>query len=186
MLETMRSRFRLNAKRSARISALPVQGHVKVRGTVHPKSVILRSPISGRSCVFYRLELHEWENGTKLPLLIETSDSLFRIDDESGSVLIDPSKVDCNLLRGLMRGHSSDYVEQHREVLRRHNLTTVDLYGERRSLSFSESIIAAGETVSAIGTIRREADPRGAAHYREQPQKIILGADDEYSLLLSN
>jgi hypothetical protein len=181
--------MRLNAQRSSRLgdfsSETRAQGRVKVKGKAGPGKHILKAPLSGRSCVFYSVDVGEWFNGTKTPLLEEKSDAAFRIDDSTGTALVDPSGAETYLRQSLVQGHSSDYLSEHRTLLKRHGFGMVDEYGELRSLAFRETIIAPGDTIIALGSIRYEADPNGIASYREQPQQPVLGSEANQPLLLS-
>ncbi len=109
----------------------------------------------------------------------------FYVDDTTGKITMDPTKVEVFLPETLVHGHSSDYLSEHRTLLKRHGFTMVDDYGELRSLSFRETIIAPGDTITALGAVRFEVDPGGAATYREQPRKRVLGSDATHALLLS-
>lgn len=185
MLSAIRHRFRLNAKPACQLGSLKVRGRAKVIGSVTPSAQLLRAPITGRSCVFYWLWLEEWFNGSKTPLLEEQSSELFRIEDATGSALVDPARVELNLRGGTQRGHSSEHLEAHRAVLARHGFGMVDEYGELRSMAFREIIVSPGARLCALGSIRQEADPAGTASYREQPTRFVLGSDAEFKLLLS-
>jgi hypothetical protein len=178
--------MRLKAQRSCALGALRESGQAKVRAEVRPGAEILKSPLTGRECVFYFVDVAEWNNGSKTPLLEEASTTRFRMDDSTGSVLVDPSQAKLLLRARRVRGHSSDYLGQHRTLLRRHGLGMVDDYGELRSLAFCETIVAPGDQITALGSIRFVADPQGMASYREQPQSRILGSEPRLPLLLSD
>lgn len=182
--------MRLNAQRSSRLGDLSSEpggrGRTKVKGKAGPGKRILKAPLTGRSCVFYSLEVGEWFNGTKTPLLEEKSDASFRIDDSTGSALIDPTGAETYLRQSLVQGHSSDYLSEHRTLLERHGYGMVDEWGELRSLAFRETIVAPGDTIIALGNVRYEADPKGAAGYREQPQQPVLSSEADHPLLLSD
>ena len=184
MLAGLRQRFRLNATPASELGSLSLRGRAKVRGAAEPHNALLEAPITGRPCVFYHLDVSEWSNGTKTPLLVQSSHELFRLVDATGSALVDPEEVELGLRSGLVHGHSSMYLAQHRALLKGHGMGMLDDYGELRSLSFRETIIPPGSKICAMGTIRHEADPSGAASYREQPTQIILGSDAEFPLLL--
>lgn len=185
MLAAIRHRFRLNAKPPCPLGSLKLRGRAKVVGTVGPGEHLLSAPITGRSCVFYWLWIEEWFNGGKTPLLNEHSKELFRIADATGSAFIDPAQVELNVRGGMQRGHSSEYLDAHRSLLKRHGLGMVDDYGELRSMSFREIIVSPGQGLCALGSIRQEADPTGTASYREQPTRLVLGSDAKFKLLLS-
>ena len=178
--------MRLRAQRSRALGDLSEKGRAKIKGHVRPGNQLLKAPLTGRDCVFYALDVAEWFNGTKTPLIEEVSKAQFYLDDTTGSIAADPSEVDFVLQSRLVRGHSSDYLGVHRALLKRHGYGMLDEYGELRSLSFHERIIAPGDEITALGSIRYESDPQGAAGYREQPRKRILGADSKHALLLSD
>lgn len=178
--------MRLNAQRNTALGDLGERGHAKVRAVVKPGTTLLKGPLTGRDCVFYFLDIAEWQNGTKTPLLEEASSATFRMDDSTGSVMVDPSEAQLHIRSRLLRGHSSGYFVQHRDLLRRHGLGMLDEFGELRSLTFRETVIAPGDEITALGVIRFEADPHGVASYREQPTKRVLGGEKRHPLLLSD
>ena len=178
--------MRLNSQRTCALGELGESGRAKIKAQVHPGGRLLKAPLTGRECVFYDLDVAEWLNGTKTPLLEESSTELFYVDDGTGKVAVDPSRVEISLPSSLVRGHSSEYPEAHRALLKRHGYGMVDWYGELRSLAFRERVVAPGDTITALGSIRYESDPHGSAGYREQPRKRILGADAKHALLLSD
>jgi len=185
MLAGLRHRFRLNAKATSELGSLAMRGHAKAVGTARPAKRRLGPPITGRRCVFYAVDIGEWINGTKTPLLDEHSTELFQIEDATGSALIDPGRVQLQLQGNRAQGHSSECLAEHRELLKRHGLTMLDEYGELRSLAYRETIIAPGDPICALGSISRRADPGGAASYRQQPQQTGIGSDAETALLPS-
>lgn len=185
MLAGLLHRFRLNAKATSELGRLAVRGRVKVVGKARPGKRMLTAPITGRSCVFYSIDVGEWFNGAKTPLLSEHSTELFRIEDDTGSALIDPTIVHAYLRGTRLEGHSSDSESEHRTLLKRHGFTMVDEYGELRSLAYYESIILPNSRICALGEVSRQADPGGVAGYREQPQQSVISGDSEDPLVLS-
>lgn len=183
----LHNHLRLKAQRFVALGDLDQRGRAKVKAEVKPGTALVKSPITGRDCVFYSLDVAEWQNGTKTPLIKETSSSSFRMEDTTGSVTVNPRQAELLLRKRLIRGHSSDYLGQHRALLLRHRLGMLDEYGELRSLTFRETVVAPGDTIIALGEIRMEADPRGvASSYRDQPMGPVLGSGARFALLLSD
>ncbi len=110
------------------------------------------------------------------------STELFRIEDETGGALIDPSNAQCLLRASRVQGHSGDSLSEHRALLSRLGYTMLDDYGELRSLAFVETIIAPDTQICALS---HQADPSGTASYREQPQQTVISPAGETALLLS-
>lgn len=185
MFAGIRHRFRLNAKATSELGNLGPTGRAKVVGKAAPGKQLLIAPVTGRSCVFYSVEIGEWFNGTKTPLLDEASTEVFRIEDATGHALVDPSLVQSILKKRRARGHSSEALAEHRILLKRNGLTMLDEYGELRSLAYSETIIAPDDTICVLGAVSQRSDPNGAASYREQPRQTVLGADGDTPLLLT-
>jgi hypothetical protein len=177
--------MRLKAHPSCALRNLGDNGRAKITGQVRPGSRLLQAPLTGRPCVFYSLDVSEWFNGSKTPLLEEASKAIFFVDDSTGKIAIDPVKVEVYLPATLMHGHSSDYLSEHRTLLKRHGFGMLDEYGELRSLTFRETIVAPGHTITALGSVRYESDPTGSASYREQARIRVLGSDAKQPLLLS-
>ncbi len=184
MLAAFRHRFRLNAKATSTLGSVRANTRVKVIGEALPGKQLLTAPITGRSCVFYSVDIGEWFNGTKTPLLSETSTEMFRIEDDTGSALVDPSFVQPILRESRVRGHSSECLSEHRALLKRHGFTMLDDYGELRSLAYRETVVALNDRICVFGAVSQQPAPSGMASYRQQARQTVLGADRETPLLL--
>ena len=184
MFAGFRYRWRLKGKGLSSLGGVAVGERVKIAGRVESEQKLLKAPITGRACVFYQVEIGEWFNGSKTPLLSEASPERFALRDSTGLALIDPMRADVYLRPSLITGHSGDFYLQHRALLRRHGYGMVDEYGELRSLAFRETIIAPDETITALGEVREEVDPAGATSYRELAHRSVLGSGKRDSLLL--
>lgn len=185
MFARLRNRLRLGSRAATEIGGLPADGRVKVVGKAVPGKQLLTAPITGRSCVFYRVDIGEWFNGTKTPLLSEQSDSTFFVTDATGRALVDPENAEILLRRYRETGHSSTFLEEHRALLARHGYTMLDDYGELRSLAFEEYLIPPDAMICVLGRAGRRADPTGSAGYRQQPQQCAIQADSEGFVLLA-
>jgi len=184
MLAGILHRLRLGRLPATSLSSSREKDLVKVRGQAMVGEELLRAPLTGRFCVFYAVEVSEWFNGNKTPLLQASSEARFRLEDQDGNVLVDPRSADLYLPTRRVVGHSSECLSQIRALLKSHNLGMLDHYGELRSLAFRESIIAAKDTITVLGTVRLEAHPKGSAGYRDQPQAKILGSRPGQMILL--
>ncbi len=187
MFSRFRQRRRIKTLRPTPIGKLGDAGETAVKAKVRQAGALLKSPLTGRSCVFYSVDLSEWQNGTKTPFLHTTSFAPFYLEDDTGRILVDPSnKVDCELRRKRKEGHSSDYPSEMRGLVLRNELGMLDEYGELRSLSFREFIVVPGDTITALGILRYVIDPEGTGSYREPPRERVLGGDSTHRLLLGH
>ena len=185
MLAGLRNRLRLRAVATSELGSLPPRGRVKVIGKARRGGKLLSAPITGRSCVFYSIDVGEWFNGSKTPLLSERSTEVFDIEDKTGRASIDPSAVRFHLPSYRAQGHSGESLAEHRILLSRHGFTMVDEYGELRSLAYQEYIILPDATICALGQVVHKANPSGSASYREQPQHSVIHGSSRNPLVLS-
>jgi len=187
MFTGLRHRLRLRAIPESQVSGLSPGRRGKVVGKAAlatPGSTALKAPITGRSCVFYLLDIDEWQNGRRSPLLREQSTASFRIEDRVGSAIVEPTHAQAVLKSGLRRGHNSDFPKEHKALLSQHDLTMLDELGELRSLTFRETIIAPGDAICVLGHVEQRSDPSGAPSYSERPVALILRSQDNVPLLL--
>jgi len=185
MLADIWHRFRLRAKATSELGSLDSIGGVKIVGNAQPGTQLLTAPISGRSCVFYSVAIGEWFNGSKTPLLTESSSAMFRIEDGTGEALVNPARAQSALKASRKRGHSSERLSEHRALLKRHGYTMLDDYRELRSLAYSETIIAPNDRICIMGAvIRLGSNLNDGAPFREQPQQAVLGSNAEFPLFL--
>ena len=186
MFAELRNRFRMRASATSELATIKDGKRSKFAGCARAISAPLAAPITGRPCVFFAVTIGEWFNGTKTPLLSETSSSQFLLEDDTGSVVVTPDVVETLLKTRRLRGHSSESHKQHKLLLARHGFSMVDEYGELRSLAFEELIIAENDAICVLGSMRTTSDPVGHSAYRTQPTKTTLGADRSGPLVLGD
>ncbi len=168
MLAAFRKRMRLGARAAAPIAGLCPGDRAKVMGRAIPGSALVTAPITGRSCVFYSVQIGEWFNGTKTPLLSEQSSEPFRLADDSGSLYVAAEGSEIFLHERRMRGHSGESLAEHRTLLARHGYTMLDDYGELRSLAYEEYVILPDDRICVLG--EAEASLGDAEGYRDSHQ----------------
>lgn len=165
MFGALRQRVQVGGKATSRVADLAVRQDAKLVGLAQPGTALLTAPITGRSCVFYSVTIGEWFNGTKTPLLRETSSAAFRLADTSAAIFVAPlgSEVEVYLRDSRKRGHSSECLDEHRALLARQGFGMLDDYGERRSLAYEEVIVAPNDKICVLGAAEAisESGPSG-------------------------
>lgn len=89
---------RLRADPVAVYEAANARGPVELRGTVRPHADTLVAPFTDRECVAYRFEVEEYETGGQYShwetLAEDGLFAPFRLEDDSGSILVEPAGDD--------------------------------------------------------------------------------------------
>jgi len=159
---------------TARVRSAP-QGYIELAGTAEAMDgPVIRSPISGRECVWYHYTIEERRShydsrGNRSNrwhvVKAETSDDLFLLRDETGACIIDPE--------------SAEVISNHKR-----RWYSNDLYPQRR---FKERLILPGQTLYAIGwhqsfsdseaqTVRQEVIQL-LRHWKQNPDLLMQTYD---------
>lgn len=89
---------RLRADPVAVYEAANARGPVELRGSVRPHEDVLEAPFTGRECVAYRFEVEEYESAGQYShwetLAEDGLFAPFRLEDDSGSILVEPGGDD--------------------------------------------------------------------------------------------
>lgn len=172
---------------------------VKIGGQIETAGQELRSPLSGRACVFYDIVVeqhapggpgpHQW-----LPLFRDTNAVDFYIVDDTDRALVQLAKLRTELRAAAERDHYQvsgsfkNVTPELERYLRQHGHSSTVL-GTRRELRYREGVFEAGERVVAMGTALREQSTESrtaGSGYRSAAQRFILGPLPGGSILISD
>lgn len=149
------------------IAELPEHTPCRVIGEVAPTARAVIAPLSGRSCVYYRVRvseliarpgigarhLRDWR-----PLIDEQRGVGFVLDDGSGRIAIDPADAAIELTTATRRDTTgADLGRDEAALLRRHRVSPLDGLGQPRRLRFEQVAIEIGQSVAATGCCARDA-----------------------------
>lgn len=196
-LSELRLAYRIYANEPVSVLETTRGGPVEVGGTVEPDREVLESPFTGTACVAYeyaveekRRKTHSTGNGSSTRTTWETIDSgraavPFRIDDGSGSALVDPDGADFRLSgEGAIRVRGG---ERPPEPIARFVRENEDVSDENRSIGigplefatgrdrrYRERRLDVGETVHVLGVARFDTS---AARESGQVNAVVGAAD---------
>jgi hypothetical protein len=188
VLQRWRQRRLFRRTPQAAIDRLPTRGLVHIAGRVAADAPLLRAAVSGRPCVLFELEVHEWRDGVSRALVRELSDRRIPIEDGTGMAWIATAHAACHLYRSdrLLGGHSTDAPRAFAAYARRAGLSLRDELGERRSFSWSERILMPGDPVAVVGLISAVADPGLPTLGRELPFRAEIRSARQQRLVITD
>jgi hypothetical protein len=182
---TSQLRRRLRGAHGFTLADIPEDTFGRVTGRVRELDGALTSPLFGRRCVYYVVEVQLERDGVPSIIAGEVASVPFVLDDGTARAIIDPrsAEVAIDLQReehgmwGSTHGLRRDF------LLRAGRGEVVDV----DELWFRETAIEVGETVSVLGAGVREPDPQAApvGGYRgEVPTRLRLTSSDAYRLVI--
>jgi hypothetical protein len=148
---------------------------VKVAGRVDAGQRPLRSPLSGRTCAAWSVEVQEWPEWDT-PVLEQEAQEFVLRDGSSRPALVRARRASVVFEhdRWMQPLQPSDAMLA---LLRRHRLREGGYFGSPAPYRYCEGALEPGETVTVVGVARVEIDPFGAAaSYREPPMRIVFDA----------
>lgn len=137
-------------------------GLVELQGKALERVLLLKGPLTGKNCVFYKYQIERFEHRGKssrwITIAGETScNSPFYLDDNTGKVLIDPKGVETHLKNPDFQyesGRISD-IPSHIEVfLQKNEIQYKSFFGKHR-LRFREWLICPGDEIYVLGAVRK-------------------------------
>jgi hypothetical protein len=151
----------------------------KVVGRVRPPGDPLIAPLTGRPCIYWEIEVTEWE-GTHARQITRTHDQRdFLIDDGSGRALIQLRRAAIAARVDARWARHDDADERTRGALRALGIAAADGVGKPRQLTYWEAVIEPGEEIAASGRCEWQADPDPdpfAGSYRDMPRRLVVSA----------
>lgn len=135
-------------------------GLVEIFGKVVPfKNNILKSPFSNKDCVYYKYRVEELRSSGKNThwVTIDKGEehSLFNLEDETGSVLIDSkgAKIDIPIDNKYNSSLGKDPPEAAKRFLASRNIKWEGfIFGINKTMKYSEYFISPGDKLYIMGT----------------------------------
>ena len=135
-------------------------GLVEIFGKVVPiTDNILKSPFSEKDCVYYKYRVEELRSSGKNThwVTIDKGErhSLFNLEDETGSVLVDPkgAKIDIPIDNKYNSSLGKDPPEAAKRFLATRNIRWEGfIFGINKTMRYSEYFIAPGDKLYIMGT----------------------------------
>ena len=135
-------------------------GLVEIFGRVVPlKDNISKSPFSDKDCVYYKYRVEELRSSGKNThwVTIDKGEkhNLFNLEDETGSVLIDPmgAKIDIPIDNKYNSSLGKDPPETAKRFLATRNIRWEGrIFGINKTMRYSEYFIAPGDKLYIMGT----------------------------------
>lgn len=188
--------------RALPLSRFPDGQIAKIIGRVKPAVQPMRAPLSGRECVYSRVEVQvrDTQSTGWIPLFEQLAGSVFSIDDGSDTALVEMPRAHVALVTDvdtlsrprLANRHFVEHLLRERgypfhwwqpdELLSYYDGYTV------RSLRCIESAIALDERIAVCGYGFREvrSDPSRTTNYRSMPTRLVFRAQRRAPLLVSD
>lgn len=134
-------------------------GLVEVYGKVVLfRKEVLKSPFTARDCVYSRFSIEEYRSSGKHSRWVTVRKGVdfipFYIDDETGSVLVDPKGAGVEILRDneFKSGFMKDPPDGVKRFLRRSVMDFEGFFGLNKMMRYRESFIEPGDMLYVMGT----------------------------------
>ena len=134
-------------------------GLVEVYGkVVQYRGEVLKSPFTARDCVYSRFSIEEYRSSGKHSRWVTVRKGVgfvpFYVEDETGSVLVDPKGAGVEILRDneFESGFMKDPPEGVKRFLRRSGMDFEGFFGVNRRMRYRESFIEGGDMLYVMGT----------------------------------
>lgn len=122
------------------------------------KGNLLKSPFSGKDCLYYRYEVEEYRRSGKRSRWVTIKKGskwiLFHLKDDTGEVVVDPkeAEVDIPIDFTTEPGSGKTVPPSLSEFMAQEGLTLTGFLGFSKRLRFSEYFIAPGDKLYILGT----------------------------------
>lgn len=133
-------------------------GLVELFGKASVASTKLRSPFSGKDCVYYRYRIEEYKKRGKHSkwVVIDRGVTMdyFYLEDETGKVLIDPkeAEIDIPLDFEFSSSLGRDPPEEIKNFLKNKGMSFEGFLGMNKSMRYREYFIEPGDKLYVLGT----------------------------------
>ncbi|WP_437526198.1 hypothetical protein WME79_40520 [Sorangium sp. So ce726] len=182
---------RLRASPQTRVGDVAEQETARLTGNVRSAGEGLRAPLSGRSCVYYKITLEKLLGGAGWhEILCEQKAVDFLLDDGTGRAHVRSASMKTAVPADREQGSSwfRDGDEELEAFLRERGDPSKEWRYER-VLRCREHLIAPGDRVTVLGAVSWEQDPEPSSAgrgYRDAPKRVVLSALPEGSLMASD
>jgi len=178
---------RIRRVKRRRIKELDENVRARVTGTVRQHEQLLEAGMTGRPCVFYRVQVTGTEPGktTLKPLIDESRGVEFVIEDDTGRAIIDPMDARVDLHADAWSDERSFDVPTPRTdaLLARHGYGHLS-HAWRSNLRIRESVILVGDRLTLVGFGVRLGDPLSGV-YREGASQLRMGGSVKHPLWMT-
>lgn len=142
----------------------------KIVGQVSRYKKILKSPLSGRKCVFYQIYVQQKNNSNWNTVIREFKCTDFLLNEDGYKALIKVEDIKGFLHKDIEwnSGISKPATPSLIKYLNQRNLDSFSIFGIDKTMRFYEGIIHIGETVAVKGTGKWEIKSNSSE------QKIIM------------
>lgn len=188
--EESRIKRTLRAARPWPIAELPEDTLGRVIGRAAQLDGVLTAPITGRTCVFYVVEVLEKRGKSHATLIREETGVPFVLTDDSGRAIVDPTgaKLALTTDASTTSGSLDDATPVEEAFLARHGKSSRG-WVFNKVLTYREAIVEVGERVAILGAGVREPDPDagpGEGYRGGPPTRLRLTSSSRYPLLISD
>jgi len=143
------------------ISSLQENQLAKIIGKAKPIKEVLKAPLSGRKCVYYRIKVEQKTGGKNQHWKTIINDEIapnFLIESYSGKVLIKMTNFKGYFVEDVLfkSGHFNDATHKLEHYLEVHGKKSLNIWGLNKTLRYKEAIVEVGEKVAVMGTVKYE------------------------------
>lgn len=155
-LKTWNLKRRIENTPTSAIRSLAM-GLVEIQGTVQEHEKTLKSPFTGKPCVYYKYEIQEYRQQGKRSewVTIKSGEdkTLFCVKDKTGQVLVDPEKAEIDIPSDIDKqtGIFKDLPPTIKTYCSKH-IEMKGWFGFKRTLRFIERHLAPGDKIFVLGT----------------------------------
>ena len=156
----------------------------------------LKSPFSNKKCVYYKYMVEEYvkrnKNSYWRTVAQKVSDEYFYLQDETGTVLIDPRLAELDLKPDaeFRSNFGRDPPEQVMNFLKEQNISFEGLFGANKKMRYREWFIAPEDALYIIGTAVSNPFNKDSANNddkamikRDKDELFMISDSSENSLL---
>jgi hypothetical protein len=180
---------KLRAVSIVRIADVPDGATVRIVGRLRKRAKLLRAPLSGRKCAFFRAVVKEKAGKNSWREIVREVESVdFVVEDSTGRAIVETSSLEVAVVldHHARSGAFEDAAEVLESFLRRHGLESTGVFGWNRALRYEEGVLEPGEEVAVLGRARWEDDPelgavdapRGAYREIARKRRLVIEAPD--------
>jgi hypothetical protein len=169
------SRRAIAERETVAIGALAEGGPVKIRGIASAREPLLVSPLSGRSCIGYRITIERLGHGGSPVVRRESWPSFFIADDTGKAAVEGPFSIRLDSDSGGWANLPPSVFA----LLEEAKVPVVGRFGGVEEFQFHETLLQVGDRVSVVGRPSFRVDPAGHGSFRDLPQLCVFQGSDE-------
>jgi hypothetical protein len=170
---------------TSKIRSLAI-GMVEIFGEATSISLPFKSPLTKKSCVYYKIVVEEYKSQGKssrwVTLRQDECKESFYVNDDTGKVVVDPKNCELELPKDFSfeSGFGKDPSKEIQKYLLDNNLKFENFFGANKKMRFTEYRIGTGDKVYVMGT----AVPKPSGEYSGRNEENLMitkgGKNDFY------